>query len=150
MEISVSLWWPIVLCFMTSWNIQTINVSFQNSFYSMQNSKKVPQSNFLSTVIFNFDYVFFFGIYCHFIDIGLSHWVSATKEIFSWSQTRSKTPFLWPTNDSFVALTHCDELVLRKWQKMPEKETWSKLKTIVLRKLDWGTFKGNVELLLIV
>ena len=34
---------------------------------------KVPQSNFLSTVIFKFDYVFFFGIYCHLIQTGSSH-----------------------------------------------------------------------------
>ena len=51
-----------------------------------------------------------------------------------------KTPFLWPTYDSFIALTQCDKLVLRKWQKIPKKETWSKLKFTLPRKLDWGTF----------
>ena len=96
---------------------------------------KVPQSNFLSTVIFNFDYVFFLGIYCHFIDIGSSHWVSATKETFSWSQKRSKTPFLWPTIDSLVALTQCDELVLRKWQKMPKKRNMVKIENHCTKKI---------------
>ena len=50
-----------------------------------------------------------------------------------------KTPFLWPTNESFFALTQCDKLVLRKRQKMLKKKTWSKLKITVLGKLDWGT-----------
>ena len=33
-----------------------------------ESAYKVPQSNFLSTVNFNFDYVFFFGIFCHFLE----------------------------------------------------------------------------------
>ena len=44
-----------------------------NRISNIPENMKVPQSNFLSTVIFNFDYVFFLGIYCHFIDIGSSH-----------------------------------------------------------------------------
>ena len=51
---------------------------------------------------------------------------------------------MWPTDGSFVALTQCDELVIRKWQKMPKRETWSKLKITVVRKLDWGTL-GSVS-----
>ena len=54
-------------------------------------------------------------------------------------KNRQKTPFLWPTYDSFVALTQCNKLVLRIWQKITKKETWSKLKITLLRKLDWGT-----------
>ena len=65
---------------------------------------KFFQSNFFSTVIFNFDYVFFFGIYCHFIEIGSLHWVSATKETFSWSQKRSKNT-LFVTNQWFLCRT---------------------------------------------
>ena len=91
---------------------------------------KVPRTYFLSTVIFNFDYVFFLA----YIAI-LSHWVSATKEPLSGSQKRLKTPFLWPTNGSFVALTQCDKLVLKKCQK---KETCLKLKIIVIRKIRLG------------
>ena len=34
---------------------------------------KVPQYNFLSTVIFNFDHVSFFGIFGHFLRTSLSH-----------------------------------------------------------------------------
>ena len=29
--------------------------------------KKAPQSNFISTVILNFDHVYYFDIFCHFI-----------------------------------------------------------------------------------
>ena len=55
--------------------------------------KKVPQSNFLSTVIFNFGFVSFFGIYCHFIKICSSHWVSATKEtLFGHKNSKKNTP----------------------------------------------------------
>ena len=60
-----------------------------------------------------------------------NHWVG--------HKNGQKTPFLWPTDDSFVALTQCDELVLKKGQKLPKKETWSKLKITVPRKFDWGT-----------
>ena len=71
-----------------------------------------------------------FCIYCNFIEIGLLHWVSATKESMSWSQKGLKTPFLWPTNDYFAARTQCDKLFLRKWPKMPKEEAWSKLKIL--------------------
>ena len=50
-----------------------------------------------------------------------------------------KTPFLWPTNDSFVALTLCDKQMLIKLQKMPKKKTVSKLKFTVQIKLDLGS-----------
>ena len=43
-------------------------------------------------------------------------------------------------------MTQRDKLVLRKWQKMPKKETWSKLKNTVIRKLDWGTFVLGLSL----
>ena len=56
------------------------------------------------------------------------------------TQTVKKRPFLLPTNDSFDALTQCNGLVQRKRQKIPKKETLSKLKITVLRQLDWGTF----------
>ena len=62
------------------------------------------QSNFLSTVILNFDYVFFFGIYCHFVEICLLHWVSATKESMSMSQKRSKNTF-FVTNQQLLCRT---------------------------------------------
>ena len=61
------------------------------------------------------------------------HWVGLKTFL-------KKTSFLWQTDDSFVALTQCNELVLRKWQKMQKKkETGSKLKITVLIKLDWST-----------
>ena len=79
---------------------------FENKFFTFSYcTGPVPQSNFLSAAIFNFDYVFSFGIYCHFVEIFLLHWVCATKESLNWLQKRSKTAFLWPTNDSFVGLT---------------------------------------------
>ena len=84
-------------------------------------TNKAPQSNFLSIVIFNFDNVLFFGIFCCFIGICLLHWVSATKEFLVCHKKGKQTPFWWPTSDSFVALTQCDELNLWKWQKMPKK-----------------------------
>ena len=83
-----------------------VNYKSQFSFL-MTNMFNIFQYNFLSTVIFNFDYFFFF-IYCHFTVTYMLHWVSATKETLSWSQKRSKNTFLWPTNESFVALTQCD------------------------------------------
>ena len=102
-------------------------------------ASKVNQYNHLSTVTFNFDYVFFLA----FIVISLKfvcrtesvrqrkHWVG--------HKNGKKKTFLWQTDESFVTLTQCHKLVLRKWQKVPKKETWAKLKITVLRKLDWGT-----------
>ena len=56
-----------------------------------------------------------------------------TKETMSWSQ---KHPFC---DQPMIPLSHL--LSVTNWQKMPKKETWSKLKTIVQKKLQWGTFK---------
>ena len=70
------------------------------------------------------------------------HWVG--------HKNGQKLLFLWQKNNSFVALTQCNERVLRKWQKMPKKETRSKMKITLLRKLDLGTFysftKGGCQL----
>ena len=73
-------------------------------------------------MIFNFDYVFFFWRLLPFhwnLFISLSQCDKRNlKFVIKNSQ---KTPFLWPINDSLVALTQCDELVLRKWQKKAKK-----------------------------
>ena len=104
--------------------------------YYCKNTPKVLQSNFLSTVIFNFDYVFFLGISCHFIVIFSLHWVSATNEPLVWSQKGLKKTFCDQTNDSFVALTQCHKQIKIKWQLMPKKKTYSKLKFTLLRPFD--------------
>ena len=67
--------------------------------------------------------------FCWNLFVALSQ---CNKGIIELVTKRSKTLFLWPTNDVFVALTQCDKLVLRKWQKKPKKETWSKSKISVL------------------
>ena len=107
---------------------------FSSCFLPKECYWKVPPSNFFCTVIFNFDYVFFLAFIAILLKFISSHWVSATKESLSWSQNGQKTPLLWPTNESFVALTQCNELVLRKWPKLLKKVTWSKLKIPVIRK----------------
>ena len=85
---------------------------FENKFFTFSYcTRPVPQSNFLSAVIFNFYYVFRFGIFCHFVEICLLHWVSATKESLSWSQ---KQPF-------------CDQpqILLLHWLSATDKFKWN-------------------------
>ena len=65
----------------------------------------MPQSNFLSTVIFNFDHAFFFGVFCHFLKIISSHWISATKESsVCYKKGVFFLLFLWP-NQCFLCRT---------------------------------------------
>ena len=74
---------------------------------------KVPQSNFLSTVNFNFDHVSFFGIFCLFLRTSRSHWVSATKESIVGHKKGVFWPFLWP-NQWFLCRT--DSLFCRNFK----------------------------------
>ena len=79
-------------------------VSEEETAVFIWSNNKVSRSNFISTVIFNFEYVFFLGIHCHFIKICLSHWVSATEETLSRSQKRSENT-LFVTNLRFLYRT---------------------------------------------
>ena len=106
-----------------------------------QVEEKVPQSNFRSIVIFNFAYVFFYGIYCHFIEISLFSWVSAEKKTLSWSQKRFKKT-LFVTNQWFLCST--DSVKQRNHWFVTRKETWSKFKIIVLRTLDLSTLEEQM------
>ena len=90
-------------------------------------------------MIFNFDYVFFLSFIAIFLKFFCRTESVEQRNYWVGHKNGEKTPFLWPTNNFFLALTQCDELVLRKWQKMPEIETWSKLIITLPRKLDWGT-----------
>ena len=85
---------------------------------------KIPQSKFLITVIFNFDFVFFFGIFCYFIVICLSYWVSARNETLSWSQKRSENTF-FVHNQWFLCRTDSVQRTSSKeMAKNAKKETW--------------------------
>ena len=55
--------------------------------------------------MFNFDNVFFFSIYCRFIKICSSHWVSVTKESLVWPQKGYTKKHLFVTNQWFLCLT---------------------------------------------
>ena len=52
----------------------------------------------------------------------------------AWPQKGLKTP----TNDSFVALTQCDELVLRKFQKNAKKIDMVKIENHCTKKFRFG------------
>ena len=108
-------------------------------------TQKVPQSNFLSTVFFNFDHVSFFGIFCHFLKISLLHWVSATKESPVCHKKVFFLLFLWPTQcflcrtDS-VQQTNFNEIAINA-KKKRHSQNWKSMK--ILRKLDWGTLQSE-------
>ena len=99
---------------------------------------KVPQSNFLMTVIINLVLSFFLSIFaillkfvCH------PESVRQRNHLFG-HKNDNKTPFLWLTNDSFVALTQCDKLVLRKWQKQNKKGDMVKIENHCIKKIWLG------------
>ena len=111
---------------------------------------KVPQSNFLSTVILKFDYVFFLeSISISFKFIRCTESVQQRKH---WvGHKNGQNIFLWPTNDSFDALTQCDKLILRKWQKNAKKGDIVKIENHCTKKIRLGCinvssgFSINIE-----
>ena len=98
----------------------------------VQFKNKEPHSNFLSTVISNFEYAFFFGIYWHFI-ICVFHWISATKESLSWSQKRSN-PFS-VTNKWFIrCIDSVRQTSSKNWQKKCRNRRHGQ---------NWKLYQGN-------
>ena len=104
----------------------------------LDNHVRYAQSNFLSTVIFNFDHVFF-GICCYFLRTCVSHWVSVTQESLIWPQKRSKS-YLFVTNQWFLC---CNDSVRQtnsqEMAKNSKKYAWSKLKITKLWKQAYCT-----------
>ena len=83
---------------------------YWNYTYIYNQSQSQPLLNFLSTVVFNFDHVYSSGIFCHFLRTSL------TKELLVGHKKGVFDRFCGQTNDSFVALTQCDEQIPIKWQ----------------------------------
>ena len=99
---------------------------------------KGTQSNFLSTVIFNLDYVIFYGIYCLFIDVCSLHWDSATKETLSWSQKRSKNTF-FVSNQWFLCCTDSvQQTSSMEMSKNAKKGTMAKIENHCTKKIRLG------------
>ena len=67
-------------------------------------SNNVPQSNVLSTVIFNFDYDFFFAFIAILLKFNCHTESVQQKEKLNWSQKRSKNT-LFVTNQWFLCCT---------------------------------------------
>ena len=83
---------------------------YSNQIFLLQWFSILTVSSFLAFIAISLTFV------CHTESVTQrNHWVG--------HKNHQKTPSLWLTNDSFVALTQWDKLILRKWQKMPKKET---------------------------
>ena len=94
-------------------------------------------SSFLITVISIFTMFFFLKyLFAFYLNFARTESVPQKNQWLGNKNCQKNTHFLWPTNESFIALTQCNKLILRKWQKNAKKKKWSKLTFTVTRKSD--------------
>ena len=118
--------------------------------HSPVTKNNVPKSKFLSTVIFNFDNIFFLGIFCHFIEICSSHRVSATKDSLV-GHKKGKKNNLFVANKWF--LCHTDSVPQTSSKKMAKyckKVDMVKTKNHVNRKIRLGYIKCVIVIIAVI
>ena len=83
---------------------------------------EVPQSNFLSTVIFNFNHVSYLAFFA--ISLTLVRRTESVQQRNHWFVTKKTVfdSFCDQLSVSFVALTQCDKQISITCQKMPKKK----------------------------